>query len=747
MTLIRLLTFALYFLASFFLSFPPACAADELDSVMSQATRFFWVSRDSDGRWDSGNPESFYASTVSNSAPVFTAGNSSVLCAVTPSGALKETCAFGEAYSHPSQWPGGWVTWKRLRTGGLDFTIDLGGQKSSPSAAWPCRTFYLANALPCTLYTSPLTEISLIHCPPISPDGKERPRGFVWAARLRNCSNASLSGKLIPTVAGGLEAVTPDGKSALGGLPFSLAPGATVWLPMLVAQKGDKTAAAQLTARSPEEWILGTLAYWKRVTGYFLIANHPFDAELLTRTTVASLQTTCLDTNGKLTGPGYGTYPFSGTDNVRDSYYCSLPASIRDPELIKPLLAWFAQHAVRPPEPKYPAGIFHSLGNTLSPVMLAGQYFEASGDGAYFRDNPAFVEEMRTSLDQIADSHKKGTPWLFPSSYISDGKSIGDVHTGSNVCAWRAFSSFARILDEALGMSDTAAKYRRIADSIRQDLDKHNIIDTPSGPQYVEGRDRNGQLPANIHDGEESDTALMPFYGYLRRDNPAYVNFMIYAGSTNNAAFRTSTRGIVWEDYGKEAKVRPVGPRTADATFPSYVTLAAGYAEAATLWGMDGPLTEIRRMTDVNGMFWWWPYKTGGVRGQNLQRGPFESGWAEGFFSVLFISHVLGIHYDAPKKALTIAPVPGLGDFSWIDYPTGRDKFSISRQGRNFIVRNPNNHPVSLTVELDAPGSTRGVLMDGKTVPLESIKIGSVTGFRVSTELLSGQKVEIAFSE
>jgi hypothetical protein len=451
----------------------------------------------------------------------------------------------------------------------------------------------------------------------------------------------------------------------------------------------------QICERGSIAWLRETLSYWRRVTGDFSMATDPFTAELFVRATVLSLQSAAFDDKGNVAGVLYGTYPFKGGDNFRDFYYAILAASQRDPALLRLFIPWFARYATRPADSKFPGGISHSLGNTLNAVMLAGLYYDSSADVEFFRSHPKLVQTLTGLLEQVIASRKPDGPWLFASRYVSDGKSLGDYHSGSNVCAWRSFKAWARILEQTGGDSAAARRYRRIADRIKADLDQHNIIDGPFGRQYIEGTDADGTVPVMIHDGEESDTTLMPFYGYCERDDPVYQNYMRFAASTHNVAFNVETRGIEWENYGPTAKVKPQGWLVARATFPGYLTALAGCSSPESLRGRDGYLTELRRLTDVNGIWWWWPYGVEAKYGQNVRREPCASGWAEGEFSVLFAANFLGLVYDAPRREFHFSPLTAVGDFAWYDFPIGSDHFSVSCRGGTVTFENSTAHPVT----------------------------------------------------
>ena len=705
------------FIANFlFGNLASASVFSEADALLRQSqTKFFQVSRDATGSWTTGHSNSYYAGMISNTLPVFTVGNGSLEAAIAPDGGI-EICVFGATFPKPSDWPGGWVSWPRVTAGPLKFSLATNGRAEDPSASWALRTSFLMNALPLTEYRSENLDVRVVAYPPVSANGGQRPRALIWGIALRNHSPTALNGELVVSAPETLLIRDAGGQPLAGGrIAFALKPGEGAWVPLTVATHDNTVALAEIAKRDSTAWLRETLVYWRRVTGEFSMLSDPFTAELFTRATVLSLQTAALDDKGNVAGVLYGTYPFKGADNFRDSFYAILAAPQRDPALLRSIIPWFARYATRPAEARFLGGISHSLGNTLNAVMLAGLYYDSTADREFFESNLDLVQTLTALLEQVIASRKPDGPWLFPSRFVSDGKSLGDYHTGSNVCAWRSFKAWARILEEARGDPATAARYRKVADQIKADLDQHNIIEGPFGRQYIEGTDADGTIPVMIHDGEETDTTLMPFYGYCGRGEPAYDNYMRFAASTHNLAFNAETRGIVWESYGPAAKVKPQGPLIAGATFPGYLTALAGCTSRQSLRGQGGYLNEIRRLTDVNGTWWWWPYGTGAKRGQKLHREPFACGWAEGAFSVLFPANFLGLEYDAPRREFHFSPLPAIGDFAWNDFPMGIDHFSVSLRQGTLTFKNSAAHPVKFRA-LSSPAVE---VPAGKTVRLK----------------------------
>ena len=49
-----------------------------------------------------------------------------------------------------------------------------------------------------------------------------------------------------------------------------------------------------------------------------------------------------------------------------------------------------------------------------------------------------------------------------------------------------------------------------------------------------------------MHDGEESDTTLIPFYGYKSYDDIIFRNYLRFTASSHNPTYSTLSRGIKW---------------------------------------------------------------------------------------------------------------------------------------------------------------------------------------------------------
>ena len=87
-------------------------------------------------------------------------------------------------------------------------------------------------------------------------------------------------------------------------------------------------------------------------------------------------------------------------------------------------------------------------------------------------------------------------------------------------------------------------------------------------PDIIDGNEINLMM----HDGEESDTTLIPFYGYKTYDDPVVRNYARFSASEENPTYGTECRGIKW---GHES----------GATFPGYTTAFSGIVDEETMNG------------------------------------------------------------------------------------------------------------------------------------------------------------------
>lgn len=716
-----------------------------IKEVLSQDTsRHFWVSC-KDGIMESGDKESFYSKDLKNENLLFDISNNKVLANCSSNGSVKNLTVYRSSYPEDLI-PGVWVAKDFYKTGPYSFSIKIDGEMHDLNKTdWPYKTSLLDNIFPITKFTGEKTNITLLSYAPISENGYQRPRCLIYGIMVENTSGNKITGTVVcPSVRYTHDCDTPPNTSSfirvgdnIGGfpeVPFGLEPGDYVWVPVIISAPGEYGIEDEINSHGSLGWLNSTWSYFKALTGKLTMPEDRFMEEFFERAVHQCLESISMDGNGDISGANWGTYPSYQYIWMKDMYYSFLPLHILDTSFLKKGISWFLKYSICTPRNRFEGGINHSLSNSLTPVILAGLYYESTGDKSFFLENDEIREKLTGILNKVLDSRDQTEIWLFRSIFLSDGYSWGNYHTGTNVCCWYSFKSFARILDEVYQDKAGAEQYGSIASRIKKAIDSCCISNGPYGRQYVEGVDSTGSIPSvtrrqdifkwedkfgtnpdgtipvMLHDGEESDTTLMPVYGFLSYDNPEYKNLTRFALSENNPLFVKETKGINW--YNTDGTI------VSDATFPGYITGLADITDFSSMYGENGYMTEVRRLTDVDGSIWWWPYPEHGVYGQ-ARRTPMKCGWASGVFACLFISEFLGIKYDGAAKVMNFRPFSPSSCFSWEDFRIGDSIFSVSyTKGKNQVdvtVTNKNNHNILLNLEvpLDDSFTVKSIMAKG----------------------------------
>ena len=733
---------------------------DSIGAALNGPTNeLFWVEF-ADGKATCGHADSLYAAKIPDKYLTFDVGNNKVLANLQLNGAVKHFSCYRNCYAADPMAPGIWWYKDFMQSGPFAFALDLGGQRYDLAEVdWPLRMSLLDNVLPLVRLAGPGVEVKLIAFAPIAADGSERPRGMVYGLQLTNTSGAALTGKVIPpgSVTGQYKAhetyvALVDGVAldADGALAFELAPDETLWVPVLIAAVPGRPVLDQINRLSPLEWLNETLGYFRGMFGALEMPNDPFPAAFLTRTMLLCFGGLAMNEAGEAVGANWSSFPATMQIWQKDLYHALAPLAVHEPALLTQYILWFLNRSVRHEGDKvyegYPlsGGISFSLTNTLTPVVLSGLYYAATGDKAFFEAHPEVLTRCVELLDGVFAT-REGEPYLYPSEWLSDGPSRGDYHTGSNLLAWYSFQATADIIADVLGDAALAERYREIAAKTKTDIDTWCIADGPLGPQYTEGAFADGTHETH-HDGEETDTTLMPFYGYCAYDDPAHQNHARVAMTGANRWYRANTRGV--KDSTWISEPTP----TIDATYPGYMTGLAGVQNAEEMSGPDGAMTIIRQRTDVEGSIWWWPFWGDDInRAYEIHGGIVgKTGWASGVYACHFVSQILGLNYHAPSRKLHWRPFSPTSDFTWKDFRLGSGRFSVacSRSDGRVTARVENHCDHDVTVELElilAPGAApRSITFDG---PVEAGTFFDSATAKLSLPLPAGQacEVEVAY--
>ena len=93
-----------------------------------------------------------------------------------------------------------------------------------------------------------------------------------------------------------------------------------------------------------------------------------------------------------------------------------------------------------------------------------------------------------------------------------------------------------------------------------------------------------------------------------------------FTGSRENPTYSELSRGIKWGNQS-------------GATFPGYISILNGAAEKESWSGDEGRFRELERLIDLDGSWWWWPYKIGAQTGDVVRMNSCgKCGWGAGIF-------------------------------------------------------------------------------------------------------------------
>ena len=665
------------------------------EALSGPLSNYFWILY-SRRFIDYGNKESYYGRKICDERLTFDISNNKVLVNLDLRGTIKAFVTYRHSYPADNNLPGVWWHKDFTQSGPYFYSIQINEETFDlDKIDVPVKVTLLDNIFPLIFLKNNKAEIKLIAFAPISQDGRHRPPAVFYGMLLKNISSSPIKGKvLLPKSQLNSFVVALEKDVVIGEneIQYELAPNEDLWIPTVIGAVPMDETIDELETFSSLEWLNQTLSYFRSIIGDLELPQDPFTAEFFKRAVLQCFNSIGMTKNGEIAGSNWGSFPATTEIWMKDMYYSFLPFFELELDLFKKGILWFLRRSVRY-KGRYKERVSHSLSNSLTPAIMAGLYYSVTGDKKLFHEYPEIIKEIKSLLDEVLKT-RRGERYLFPSTWISDGPSRGDYHTGSNVVAWFSFKSFGDVIEGVTGDRDLANYYRTIAEYIKRDLDHTCIVSGSQGPQYVEGVNADG-TPIFCHDGEESDTTLMPFYGYTRYDDPAYHNHMRVAVTEANPFYRATTKGIAW----------PNGARFwTDATFPGYITGLAGVKTKKEWNGPDGRMTIIRKLTDIDGSIWWWPYKVGDSEGMVSREFCGKCGWASGVFVTHFISQILGLRYDAKTNTLMFRPFSPSGDFSWKNFRLGNMRFSVEyKRSNNFIkccIENNNESDVKAEVEV-----------------------------------------------
>jgi hypothetical protein len=488
-----------------------------------------------------------------------------------------------------------------------------------------------------------------------------------------------------------------------------------------------KQTAALMAQRSALEWFSLTRQANARRYGALSIENGEYFAELPLRMVEEDRSAVLMsDTNDIFDGgPSGATFSLA--------YF--------QPEIPSRTITALKDFQKRSAGVKPYADVSYSLVNSLGALPWAGLYYRMSGDAECFTQTPAFLDYAEETLADI-EATRAGDVWLFPSKMLWDGPTPGDYNTGANVLAWLGFASAARLAAEVYRRDDLAGHWGQVADNIHADFYKHCIGPGPLGPTFYQGGNRDGSF-VHGHDGEEAFTTMAAFFGFCEADEPALMRYAKLAFTRDNPLYAPEVDGIWWD-----AKVFGSG-----TTMPGQMAkLIAGADEREIAANLAG----LRKIVDLDGSFWWWPYlypctdpRMVGRRGQPADTS--KCGYAAAVYTAVFITNILGIFSDVPARSIQFRPFTPWKSFRWRQCRLGPVVFDFEQEQESGMlsaaVLNQNSFEYKVTLELTLPTPYKSAR--ARTNGLSSVVLSNTARFgrpavRVAGTVVPSGRAELA---
>lgn len=487
-----------------------------------------------------------------------------------------------------------------------------------------------------------------------------------------------------------------------------------------------------------EDLIWNSFKYYKNYLGRLEIPELPELGALIQRTALNALNSISCDTAGTVVGANWGSAPVTNRTWMRDMFYSSLPALQFDPRLIEKTISWFSKYEVKKYGAKFKGGLKHSVVNALNSTILMGFYIKIWGNTDFVLKNTLFWNETLKKVDTLIGAIDK-KDGLIESEWISDGIAVGQYHTGTQIVLWRAIKNIEEIFKSVFKDTKCAEKYAKIAQKLKANITNKCTAEVDGQRTYLEGcnlknhdnfidsdlyekeiRDQGlifltrvndgKRINLHFHDGEESDLTLTPVYQFHETKDTLYEDSMKFAGM-DNPTYSPLSKGISW---GEES----------ESTFPGFITILMGHLQSKD--DFKKQIIHLLEITDLDGSWWWWPYKTGHDSNDVVR---FNScgkcGWASGTFNALATTSMLGIEIDAVTSKLTINLDQVTPSYTWNDYPTcfGRLSIKVDRQSEcdKLIVKRSTNLDEMLKIEFIRKKQVKEKLMNVNQQKIELI--------------------------
>lgn len=547
----------------------------------------------------------------------------------------------------------------------------------------------------------------------------------------------------LPPLSPAVVLVGEDGAGAEDELTARLAPGATYRVGAIIrfaadptAQHSTPTPSIEEIARSCEE----SAASYLGALGTLDVPEDPWFGEVLTRASELARQSMLLLPDGTGAGSFWGSNANPLPDVwTRDFGYSALGLLDSQPCLAGKAIDFLAKYGL-PDQPwereaeinPEATGLQHSLGNACLALVLSALFIQRHGRQA-LDDATDHVAEHAQQLAEALLAERPGRMGLYRTLYISDGPSRGDFHIGSNILAWRAAVALADDFAGELG-EGAADELRILGDELHDAISARGVRVVDGQEMFVEGIYADGQF-VRAHDGEESDLTLASVYGFSPRDDHRVCAHARWAESTRDPYYSRVTGGVDfwdWDDYN-------------GVTYPGHIHMLS---TAANRTDLAAALRAIRETTDLDGSFWWWPFKHAETEPSRVKRGLGKCGWCAGEFVSYMVHDVLGVIRDHDACILTFAPYTPWQRFSWRGLQFRDGAVDLGAEGTSVTITNRTSDrlTVTLQVSLRPEDMIEDVTLNGENCRYQSEIVSAYdsAAVRATTHVAPGSTAELS---
>jgi len=221
----------------------------------------------------------------------------------------------------------------------------------------------------------------------------------------------------------------------------------------------------------------------------------------------------------------------------RDTFLWAFPAMLAsDPAFAREVLvAGFSRHTANMGiHAHYIDGALlypgFELDQHASYQVALGDYVQRTGDVSILRE-PAVRAGLAKFEETLAGLRHSNAALYRTFLDPSDDPVRYPYLTYDNALLWRAFASLAEIARRA-GDTVAASRYAGTAQQIHTDVCERLVAEGPFGPMFVWSADLRGGF--ELYDDPPGSLLLLPYYGFIDRDDVRYVNTVKYVSSKHN---------------------------------------------------------------------------------------------------------------------------------------------------------------------------------------------------------------------